>query len=262
LERVPDYGAQRLYLLGCLQTLTSGTEVEGRVLATHVRLLSGDAQQLDKAVARGRRYTARARGDADVWLARLDAERAAGVAAERVAGAWREARGAVGGEARERVWMWGLRGDDGDREVCEVGHDLQLMVAEKANHGRQGLLRESTGTVHVKLLIHYLTRILHPVGAAPAAEKRVANLRGICGRYGTSAEFFRAAFAHEAGLEGCAECVLGEVYERWRRVAAVEASLGWAEWLHADGQGGRAAEMIIRGAEEGWSRKMDRLSCS
>lgn len=114
---VPDNAGQRLYLIGCLQVLTSVSEVGARALATHVRMLSADARQLKLAVERGRKYTKRASEDAEVWLARLDAERLAGVAEEEVMCAWEEARRRVTGEGQERVWLWGL--GEGN---CEVLH--------------------------------------------------------------------------------------------------------------------------------------------
>ena len=100
--------------------LASQPDVCARVLATHVRLLSGDAEQLEKAVRCARKYTERTRGNAEVWLARLDAERTAGVGDEDVARTWREGRRRVNGEGKERVWLWGLRDDESGREICEV----------------------------------------------------------------------------------------------------------------------------------------------
>lgn len=116
---------QRLYFVACLQTLTGVADVAPRVLAVHVRLLSADAEQLGKAVRRARKYTEQSSGDAELWLARLDAERLAGVGDDAVTRGWAEARRRVSaGPGREQVWLWGL-GVGGDvRTACEVrdGH--------------------------------------------------------------------------------------------------------------------------------------------
>ncbi|KAF8497669.1 U3 small nucleolar RNA-associated protein 6-domain-containing protein [Gautieria morchelliformis] len=233
----------RKYLVGCLRSLTAEADVDARVLAAHVRLLSADAGDLEKAVRQGRKYTQGCR-DGAVWLARLDAERLAGVGEAAVAQAWAEARRAVAGEGRGRVWMWGLGEGDNAKETCE------------------GLLRDSIGEgeLHVTLAIHYATRILHRVGAAPTATTRVGNLRRVVSTYLVTGAFFRAVFAHEARLED-AEKVLEMLYEAWRQREglAVEASLAWADWLRGHGQSGRAAEIIgqTRGAADAWWRMLE-----
>ena len=126
----------------------------------------------------------------------------------------------------------------------------------------QGLLRESIGegTLHVALLIYYVSRVLHPVGAAPAASTRVGEMRRVMATYLGTAQFFRAAFEHEARLADGEE-VLGLLYEGWRRCEGEEvaASLAWAEWLRRQGRGRRAAELVAgtRGAGARWSRMLD-----
>lgn len=109
--------------------MTSLPDVAPGVLAAHIRLLGAETRHLEAAVQAGRRYTRQGSGDAGVWLARLDAERAAGVGDEEVARAWGEARRQVCGQGRERVWMWGLREAGNAREICEVRAAL-LIVAE------------------------------------------------------------------------------------------------------------------------------------
>jgi hypothetical protein len=111
--------SQRKYLVECLRSLTAEPDVDARALAAHVRLLSANARDLERAVQQGRKYTQGCR-DGEVWLARLDAERLAGVGETAIAHAWGEARRAVGGEARGRVWMWGLGEGDNAKETCEV----------------------------------------------------------------------------------------------------------------------------------------------
>jgi hypothetical protein len=112
----------------------------------------------------------------------------------------------------------------------------------------------------VTLMIYYVTRILHRVGAAPTATTRVGNLRRVVSTYLVTGAFFRAVFAHEARLED-AEKVLEMLYEGWRirEGLGVEASLAWADWLRGHGQGGRAAEIIgqTRGAEGEWWRMLE-----
>ncbi|KAF8577994.1 hypothetical protein K439DRAFT_506926 [Ramaria rubella] len=121
----------RKYLMGCLQSLGSssgsghghGDHGTGRVLAAHVRVLSGRAEGLAEAVARGRKYTRRMPRDAEVWIARLDAEEAAGEGQRGLLAAWGEARAQVDGPGTERVWAWGLR-DGWPRETWQVGRSI------------------------------------------------------------------------------------------------------------------------------------------
>lgn len=96
------------------------------------------------------------------------------------------------------------------------------------------------------LLIYYVTRILHRVGAVPEVSTRVENIRRVVSGYLGSGAFYRAAFEHEAGLPEAAEKVLEMLYEAWRSCAgeAVKAKVAWADWLRMHGQGTRAAEII------------------
>ncbi|KIJ49586.1 hypothetical protein M422DRAFT_160624 [Sphaerobolus stellatus SS14] len=112
----------RQYLIACLQSLTALKDVAPELLATHVRLLSADAEGLGRAVTRARKYTAAdAAGgrDAAVWLARLDAERLAGTGTEEITRTWAEARRRVMEDSPrgEAIWRWGLEQGSGMYEV-------------------------------------------------------------------------------------------------------------------------------------------------
>ena len=95
-------------------------DVAPGALATHLRLLGSGTHPAAKVAKRARKYTERASGSAEVWLARLDAERRAGDDRD-MRMVWAEARRQVQGPGMEEVWMWGLREEDADtKEVCEV----------------------------------------------------------------------------------------------------------------------------------------------
>ena len=113
----------------------------------------------------------------------------------------------------------------------------------------------SLSSLHTTLLI-YLMRIMHPAASLPAGPVRLTNMRRLLAMYLATPAFLRAAFAHEAGLEEPAEEVLEMLYEAWRRRdgEGVEASIVWATWLLARGQGARATAVVrgTRGTEERW----------
>lgn len=85
------------------------------LLSAHIRLLIQSAQPNDAKVLRtARKYTSRTPKSAQVWLARLAAERQLGFDSEgwdTVERVWAEARGLVAEGSEEelgRIWLWGL----------------------------------------------------------------------------------------------------------------------------------------------------------
>jgi len=91
-----------------------------------MKQVDGDGNGPEKVINTARKYTSKVPNSSQVWLARLEAEKAftrAGGSEGRmsVESAWREARGSVAGREEDvlKVWIWGL----GDEEVELVGEN-------------------------------------------------------------------------------------------------------------------------------------------
>jgi U3 small nucleolar RNA-associated protein 6 len=113
---------QKTYLIASLKGVINQVTISPSLLAAHIRLLvrldKGTPAKLDRIV---QKYTDLAPQAAQVWLARLDAEKGGGSSAEVVAATWKGARECVRGEEEEvaKVWMWGVHGEK-KREMYEV----------------------------------------------------------------------------------------------------------------------------------------------
>ncbi|KAF8513171.1 U3 small nucleolar RNA-associated protein 6-domain-containing protein [Hysterangium stoloniferum] len=211
-------------LVRCLSTLTALSSTGGRVLAVHVRLLSRGGEVM-RGAEMARKYTIKdaGRSNAGLWLARLEAEKLAGM--EGVGKTWAEGRNMVSGETEEvlRVWMWGLgyAGDDGN---------LELLLRES--------IKMNARWVHRRLLHVYVR------GDGPM-KIRLARMLAAMNKYLVDGEFFRDAFDYERGREDASREVLEAVYNGWRGVAGEErsASKRWAAWLLEQGDGAGAVNV-------------------
>lgn len=104
---------QKRYLIAALQRLIRRSPSPSpALLATHLRacLASGAPEELGAVVNLARAYTGKSPDAPDVWLARLDVERACAAGTAQVEAAWAEARQSAKGAPGdlEAVWAWGL----------------------------------------------------------------------------------------------------------------------------------------------------------
>lgn len=103
-------GEQKTYLIASLKRVIQQVTTSPSLLSAHIRLLhrldNGVPAKLNRILEK---YTSKAPQAAQVWLARLEAEKAGGSSVE-VAGTWKKARKSVRGKEDGvlKVWMWGL----------------------------------------------------------------------------------------------------------------------------------------------------------
>lgn len=116
---------QKVYLISSLQALIQQcSEGSPSLLSAHIRLLmklvDGDGSDPEKVIDTARKYTTKVPESSQVWLARLEVEkafRASGSEGRRsVESVWREARCSVTGKEEEvsKVWIWGLGDEEGE----------------------------------------------------------------------------------------------------------------------------------------------------
>jgi U3 small nucleolar RNA-associated protein 6 len=104
---------QRLYLISSLQSLVQQESTSPSLCSVHIRLLispsSPAVPNSHKVLKFAQKYTSNIPKSAEVWLARLDAEKRFS-SREAVEQAWTEARKSVEGTADDLgpVWVWGL----------------------------------------------------------------------------------------------------------------------------------------------------------
>lgn len=128
-----------MYLISSLQALIQQAKTSPSLLSAHIRLLIGlagaDASVPAKAIRTARKYTSKAPASSQVWLARLEVEKAFGAGGTEgqasVGETWREARNSVAGGEEDvlKVWLWGL----GDEEAKLVG-DKKMIHEVSTSH--------------------------------------------------------------------------------------------------------------------------------
>ncbi|KZT08401.1 uncharacterized protein LAESUDRAFT_757637 [Laetiporus sulphureus 93-53] len=192
------------YLVTSLQLLAQRktTAPPPALVSANIRLLTSYHELLqeylpqssntpEKILRLARKCTTKNTGRAQVWLARLDAERAFGASGEELDRAWDDARGAVQGKGIESVWLWGL--DHGHVRASgegAVSSDLAPLPSEPDPEQVQLLERllkdsrriqdaEAWGRVHEMLLARYTAvthaelsrRLKSAVAAEPESEE-------------------------------------------------------------------------------------------
>lgn len=98
-----------------------------------MRVTEADVNDPVKVIKMAQKYTTKAPGSCQVWLARLEAEkkfRASGIEGQRaVESVWREARKSVTGKEEDvlKVWIWGLGDEEGQTVVDKRrSHEVSL----------------------------------------------------------------------------------------------------------------------------------------
>ncbi|GBE81415.1 predicted protein [Sparassis crispa] len=269
------------YLVASLHMLAQRDAASAALMAAEIRLLASYPQihpflppscnSIPHILRLARKYTRKASGAEEMWIARLELESQFTEGKEAYQATWAEAREAVvEGDGVTTVWLWGL---ERAREA-DVEADVELL---------ETLLRESKritdpaawSAVHEVLLVRYAAAVLAladgdvarpgpgerstpdraQLGAATAAARagaRVQRVRHIATSYLPSAKVWARVFAQEAaamqsGLQGDADLkVLEEVYEYWRREDGVAATAEWAKLLLRRGKGREAQAAVMR----------------
>ncbi|KAL0581821.1 U3 snoRNP protein [Marasmius crinis-equi] len=261
---VPD-DALKLYLVTSLQSLIHAQKKSPSLLSTHIKLLTVAVQRgaLDgeKVLNTAKKYTSKVPEAACVWLARLE-----GVlklrGREGTEEVWAEARRSVpvSHEDAPTVWTWGLA----------------FLPQEHKRKVHEELLRESMRDsalqdVHEALLLSYVSSMSAPETDPTGVEPRLGNaasrtetwkdgvrhMQRTC--HPTRKVWQKAFMLSKQGAVG--EAVLREIYESWRRVDEIDATVEWAQYLSEKGEGKEAMQVVLRSknstVEERWAQLME-----
>jgi U3 small nucleolar RNA-associated protein 6 len=137
-EQALNKKGQKTYLIASLKSVIQQVTISPSLLSAHIRLLvrldKGAPAKLGRII---QKYTGQAPQAAQVWLARLDAEKAGASRAE-VAATWKKARKSVCGKEEEvlKVWMWGVE---------ESGEKKKTMYEVRTRYGRVRVTGSSQG---------------------------------------------------------------------------------------------------------------------
>jgi len=133
-KRYCQSSEQKQYLIASLQGVIKRAPTSVSLFSTHIRVLTmgggHDPSVRGEIVRLGERYSAKVPESSEVWLARLEAEKALGEGQARVEEVWQLAREKVKGEEEEvlRIWMWGLEDEQAkdQRKMHEVKQKNRL----------------------------------------------------------------------------------------------------------------------------------------
>ncbi|KAH7926525.1 hypothetical protein BV22DRAFT_1008879 [Leucogyrophana mollusca] len=233
----------RLYLIASLQALARQPNASPLLQAAHIRvLLTHNSAAAKKTLKLARKYAAGS-SSANVWLVRLDAERASPGGGGDMKAAWESARKSVRGDTSdqsvEKIWLWGL-----EHWLVPDAEDVQGVY--------EGLLKESMRdsslrTVHEMLLLRYTSTILYGSGASAShdSHRRLKSIRRMSNAYLPTARVWSQVFSLEVARGDASDGdLLGVVYENWRSTDGVNAALGWAGWLMDHGRGQEAMKIV------------------
>jgi hypothetical protein len=123
----------------------------------------------------------------------------------------------------------------------------------------------SLAGVHEALLIAYTTLELHEDGGLSDGDK-VDLVRHIAGTYMPTAKVWKSVFDFSRGNER----VCKEVFEKWRGMDGVEATVTWAEWLFKKGKAKEAKDVVVcagswldeeekKRVESRWTKALDAI---
>jgi len=135
-------GEQKQYLIASLKGVIKQAPISVSLFSTHIRVLTmggrHDPSVRGQIVRLGERYSAKVPESSEVWLARLEAEKALsmddGEGQARVEEIWGLAREKVKGEEEEvlGIWMWGL----GEEQVHLVKDQRKMYEVKKQKQKR------------------------------------------------------------------------------------------------------------------------------
>ena len=149
--------SQRLYLISSLGSLARHKSASASLCSAHIRLLIAPTNPVapspTKVLKFVRKYTDDIPASAEVWLARLDAEKRF-ASREDVEQAWSDARNSVKGTSGdlEKVWVWGLDqyssdGTEDRQRIYEARYSPCFLVALSSLNDHDQLIFSPTETV-------------------------------------------------------------------------------------------------------------------
>ncbi|KIJ67863.1 hypothetical protein HYDPIDRAFT_107389 [Hydnomerulius pinastri MD-312] len=227
--------SMKQYLISSLQALAQSSGSLPVLQATNIRLLLRDSVPSKKMLKLARRYSMVSTSP-DVWLARLDAEKASGEAS--VLSAWASARVAVRPNGDEKgvksVWLWGFD------HLLVRWEDQQALYEDLL---KQSVSNSSTRSIHETLLLRYASDVVY--SERTDSSSRLKLVRQMSSAYLPTKAVWDHLFTLEcARKESADKLLLSTIHEYWRAVDGVQAALSWAGWLIERGDGKEAMKII------------------
>ncbi|KAI0073382.1 hypothetical protein K474DRAFT_1721714 [Panus rudis PR-1116 ss-1] len=267
----------KAYLLGSLRSTTQRA-IDASVplvplLTTHVRLLADLSSRETpipllppraKIIKLARKYTSlpEVRSNADVWLARLNAERALTQDDGEVERRWKEARENVHGDAVAGVWLWGIN------EVDQNSDKIQSMEALLSESLR---MQDSPSRepVHEKLLMHYASLVVKHITFSSTSDAQ-NNLTKLIQRFQLSYLPTSSVWSHVFTLvsssaselqlsQNQTRALLQQIFTSWHSLSPVDSHLTYATWLLKNGHAKESVEVIQRCLKEIGSSAVERV---
>ncbi|KAI6106108.1 hypothetical protein EDD16DRAFT_1631406 [Pisolithus croceorrhizus] len=211
--RLPTLDAAlKQYLIASLLTLARTPNALPVLQATHLRLLLRDGAPSKQILKLARRYC-RVTNSPDVWLSRLDAEKA--VNDGDITAIWSSARSA-----------WGL-----DR-CTSPGRTQQT---------------SSTRSIHESLLLRYISDVVY--SEYIDGVERCKLVRRLPVAYLPTKTVWEHLFSLESTRgDDVQKTLLNTIYQHWRVFDGVLAAMTWAGWLVDHGDGREAMKIISKAA--------------
>lgn len=231
--------ALKQYLIASLHTLARTPDALPVLQATHLRLLLRDGAPSKQILKLARRYS-RATNSPDVWLARLDAEKAANNG--DITTIWSSARSAVQGfpdkREVEKVWLWGLdvRATQGENRLSSFENLLD-----------QSMRDSSTRSIHESLLLRYVSDVVYSEGMCGA--ERCKLIRRLPAAYLPTKAVWERLFSFQSTRgDDAQKTMLSTIYQYWQALDGIPAAMAWAGWLVDHGDGKEAMKIISKAA--------------
>lgn len=224
------------YLIASLFTLARTPNASPVLQATHLRLLLRDGAPPKRILKLARRYC-RATNSPDVWLSRLDAEKA--VDDGDITAIWTSARSVVQSfpdkSEVEKVWLWGL---DRCTSPGENRHSFENLL-------EQSMQDSSTRSVHESLLLRYISDVVYSEHIDDV--ERCKLVRRLPVAYLPTKTVWEHLFSLESTRRNDVQkTMLNTIYQQWKAFDGVLAAMAWAGWLVDHGDGKEAMKVISK----------------
>ncbi|KIM69184.1 hypothetical protein SCLCIDRAFT_104260 [Scleroderma citrinum Foug A] len=235
------------YLVSSLRGMAQQPGALPVLQATHLRLLLRDGKPSKMTLKLARRYSL-ATDSPDVWLARLDVEKA--INEHDAQSTWSIACSTVHNYPRkediEKVWLWGL-----DHLMTQDGDRIALFE----NLLKKSMQDSSIRNIHETLLLRYISDVVFSKSINEVERHKLIQKMPIT--YLPTEAVWARLFSLGCLGENVGKNMLCTIYEHWRNVDGVRAALEWAGWLseHGDGKGAmkviKTATALLSSAERG-----------
>ena len=187
----------------------------------------------------------------EVWLARLDVEKAADE--HDVQSTWSMACATVHNRSQkadvEKIWLWGLDHltTQGVDQSCLFEVNTSFVSFHPSYPLSQDLLKKSiqdssTRSIHETLLLRYISDVVYSKRIDETERHKL--IQNIPIAYLPTKAVWEHLFSLGCLDENVSKTILCTIYGHWRNVDGVRAALEWAGWLAEHGDGREAMKVI------------------